>query len=89
MALTKEQKNSIKEKFAQSANDSGSVELQVALLTTDIKQLTEHCKVNHKDHSSRRGLLKKVCRRKRFLKYLMNKDVNKYRTIVQQLGLRK
>lgn len=87
--LTKEEKNVILAKFAQSEGDTGSVEVQVALLTNQINKLTEHMKANPKDYHSNRGLLKMVGRRKNFLNYLKKHDVNRYRKLVADLGLRK
>ena len=89
MALTKEQKAQIVKKYAKTEGDTGSAEVQIAILTEEIKELTEHLKVHKHDFHSRRGLLKKVGHRRSLLKYLMNKDVTRYREIVKQLGLRK
>ena len=89
MALTKEVKTNIVKKFAKSENDTGSVEVQVAILTQEINDLTEHLKVHKKDFHSRRGLLKKVGRRRSLLNYLAKKDITRYREIIKQLGLRK
>ena len=82
-------KNEIIEKFKVHATDTGSSEVQIALLTDRIKYLTEHFKVHKKDHHSRQGLLKLVGQRRSLLDYLKKKDVNKYRTMLQELGLRK
>ena len=87
--LTKEEKNVVMSKFAQSEGDTGSVEVQVALLTNQINKLTEHMKANPKDYHANRGLLKMVGRRKNFLNYLKKNDVNRYRKLVADLGLRK
>lgn len=87
--LTKEKKAELAEKFGRSANDTGSVEIQVALLTEQINRLTEHMKANKKDYSSNRGLLKMVGRRKKMMEYLKREDINRYRDLVQKLGLRK
>ena len=87
--LTKERKVEISEKYGQSKNDTGSPEVQVALLTERISYLTTHLQEKPKDHDSRRGLLKMVGQRRNFLNYLMKKDVERYRSIVKQLGLRK
>ena len=87
--LTKEEKNVVMSKYAQSEGDTGSVEVQVALLTNQINKLTEHMKANPKDYHSNRGLLKMVGRRKNFLNYLKKNDVNRYRKLVADLGLRK
>jgi len=89
MALTKETKEAIVKKYARSKNDTGSAEVQIAILTEEIKQLTEHLKEHKHDHHSRRGLLKKVGQRRNMLNYLAKKDVTRYREIVSKLGLRK
>lgn len=75
--------------FARTPGDTGSPEVQVALLTARINSLTDHFKVNKKDHHSRRGLLKMVSRRRKLLDYLKGKDVAAYRTLIDRLGLRK
>ena len=87
--LTKEKKAELTESFGRKANDTGSVEVQVALLTEKINRLTEHMKANKKDHTSNRGLLKMVGRRKKLMEYLKRTDINRYRELVQRLGLRK
>jgi small subunit ribosomal protein S15 len=89
MALSKEVKEQIVKKYAKSENDTGSAEIQIAILTEEIKVLTEHLKEHKHDFHSRRGLLKKVGQRRSLLNYLLNKDVLRYRDIVQSLGLRK
>lgn len=89
MALSKEVKDSIVKKYARSANDTGSAEVQIAILTEEIKTLTEHMKEHSHDHHSKRGLLKKVGQRRSLLNYLAKKDINRYREIVKSLGLRK
>ena len=89
MALTKEVKENIVKKYAKNANDTGSAEVQIAILTEEIKELTEHLKVHIHDYHSRRGLLKKVGQRRSLLNYLLRKDVTRYREIVKSLGLRK
>jgi small subunit ribosomal protein S15 len=89
MALTKETKEAIVKKYAKSKNDTGSAEVQIAILTEEIKALTEHLKEHKHDHHSRRGLLKKVGQRRSMLNYLAKKDVTRYRAVVEQLGLRK
>ena len=89
MALLKEDKAAIIKEFAKSKNDTGSVEVQVAILTEEINNLTEHLKEHQKDFHSRRGLLKKVGRRRSLLNYLAKKDITRYREIIQKLGLRK
>lgn len=76
------------EKFKQSERDTGSVQVQVALLTDRINHLTEHLKKNNNDNHSRRGLLQMVGKRKGFLLYLKKKDINEYRKLIEQLGLR-
>ena len=87
--LLKEEKKQIIETYAIHEGDTGSPEVQIAVLTTRINQLTEHLKVNAKDHHSRRGLLKMVGHRRNLLGYLQKKDINRYRAIVEKLGLRK
>ena len=89
MALTKEAKQEIIKNFAKSEKDTGSAEVQIAILTEEIKELTEHLKTHIHDYHSRRGLLKKVGKRRSLLKYLMKKDVTRYREVVKSLGLRK
>ena len=89
MALTKETKQDIIKKYARSEKDTGSCEVQIAILTEEIKELTEHLKVHVHDHHSRRGLLKKVGQRRNLLNYLAKKDIQRYREIVSKLGLRK
>ena len=84
--ITADQK---KEKYARTAGDTGSPEVQVALLTARINDLNEHFKVHPKDHHSRRGLLKMVGQRRNLLAYLKSKDIERYRTLIEQLGLRK
>ncbi|MGM0533591.1 MAG: 30S ribosomal protein S15 [Campylobacterota bacterium] len=88
MALDSAKKNEIIAKYGRGENDTGSPEVQVALLTERIKELTQHLKSNKQDHSSRLGLLKLVGKRKRFLKYLRKSDFNKFTSIVNQLGIR-
>ena len=87
--LTKEQKQEIIAKYGRSEGDTGSPEVQVALLTKRINELTEHLKINKKDHHSRRGLLKMVGQRRRLLAYLKNIDIERYRSLIERLGLRK
>jgi small subunit ribosomal protein S15 len=87
--LTKERKSGIIQDFSSSDSDTGSPEVQIAILTTRINELTEHLKTHRKDHSSRRGLLKMVGTRSSLLKYIRNKDVERYRKIISRLGLRK
>ena len=89
MALNKKEKESLIEKFQINGNDSGSIEVQIALLTTHIRELTDHCQKHAKDFSAKRGVLKMVCRRRRFLSYIMKNDADKYKNLIKQLGLRK
>ena len=89
MALTKEAKAEIIKKYAKSEQDTGSSEVQIAILTEEIKTLTEHLKQHPHDFHSRRGLLKKVGKRRSLLNYLIKTDVTRYREIVKSLGLRK
>ncbi len=87
--LTKEQKEAIISEYGRGTNDTGSPEVQIALLTTRINELTEHLKEHKKDHHSRRGLLKMVGQRRRLLAYLKNIDIERYRKLIEKLGLRK
>jgi len=87
--LTKDKKNEIIKDFEVHEGDTGSPEVQIALLTKRINELTEHLKVHRKDHASRRGLLKMVGTRSALLKYVSKKDVKRYREIISRLGLRK
>jgi len=87
--LSKEAKQEIIKQYARDGKDTGSVEVQVAVLTAKINRLTEHMKDHPKDFHSNRGLLMMVGKRKKFLSYLMKKDVNRYRELVKSLGLRK
>ena len=89
MALTKDEKATIVKKYARGTNDTGSAEVQIAILTEEIKNLTEHLKEHKHDFHSRRGLLKKVGKRRSLLNYLVKTDVTRYREIVKSLGLRK
>ena len=89
MALTTEQKQDIVQQFATGEGDTGSPEVQVALLTARIKYLTEHFKTHKKDHSSRRGLLKLVGQRRRLLKYMKSCDPARYQKTIKALGLRR
>ncbi len=89
MAQSAVKKTEIIEKFKVHSTDTGSSEVQIALLTDRIQYLTDHFKIHKKDHHSRQGLLKLVGQRRSLLDYLRKKDVNKYRTILQELGLRK
>ena len=87
--ISKEAKAQIIEKYKRDEKDTGSPEVQIALLTERINELTEHLKVHKKDNHSRRGLLKMVGKRRNLLNYLAKKDINRYREIVEKLGLRK
>ncbi len=87
--MTKEKKQEIINTYKRDEKDTGSPEVQIALLTERINELTEHLKVHQKDNHSRRGLLKMVGARRSLLKYLSDKDVQRYRDIVEKLGLRK
>ena len=89
MSMSKEKKQSIIAEYATSKGDTGSPEVQVALLTERIRDLTEHLKINKKDHHSRRGLLKMVGQRRGFLNYLKEKDIERYRALIAKLNLRK
>ncbi len=89
MALSKDAKQEIISKFGSNDKDSGSTEVQIALLTKRIIELTEHFKIHKKDHNSRRGLLKLVGQRRKLLKYLKRKNLESYRTLIKELGLRK
>jgi len=89
MALAMERKNEIIADFAIKDGDTGSTEVQVALLTTRINELSGHFKDHHKDHHSRRGLLKMVGRRRNLLKYLRGEHFGRYRTLIERLGLRR
>lgn len=89
MALSKEVKSQIVKKYAKSENDTGSAEVQIAILTEEINALTEHLKEHKHDFHSCRGLLKKVGQRRSLLQYLIKTDVTRYREIVKSLGLRK
>ncbi|MBQ7430538.1 MAG: 30S ribosomal protein S15 [Butyrivibrio sp.] len=87
--ISKEKKTEIINKFARTAGDTGSPEVQVAVLTERIKELNEHLQSNPKDHHSRRGLLKMVGQRRALLAYLKEKDIERYRKLIADLGLRK
>ena len=86
--IQKEKKQAVIAEFRTHESDTGSPEVQVAVLTERIRELTEHLKVHKKDFHSRRGLLKMVGSRRRLLRYLMNKDFNSYRSLIERLGLR-
>ena len=87
--MTKDEKQAIIEAYAVHEGDTGSPEVQIAILTSRINTLTEHLKVNKKDHHSRRGLLKMVGHRRNLLNYLQRKDIERYREIIKKLGIRK
>jgi len=89
MALTKDEKSKLIKKFARDEKDTGSPEVQIAILTEEINKLTEHLKNNKQDKHSKRGLLIKVGKRRSLLNYLLENDVKRYREIVKGLGLRK
>lgn len=89
MPLTKERRNEIVSEFGAGPADTGRTEVQIALLTERITQLTEHFKIHKKDHNSRRGLLQLVGQRRRLLDYLARNDLEKYRALIQKLGIRK
>lgn len=89
MTLTRERKREIVERFGKGPDDTGSAEVQIALLTQRINDLTDHLRANAKDHHSRRGLLMLVGRRRRFLNYLQRKDLEGYRGLIRELGLRR
>ncbi len=89
MPLTKEKTADIVKQFGKDEKNTGSTEAQIALLTARINELNDHFKVNPKDHHSRRGLLKMVGKRRRLLDYLKDKDIEKYRALIQDLGIRR
>lgn len=89
MALTKEKKAELVKKFGANESDTGSIEVQIAILTEEINTLTDHFKEHKKDHHSKRGLLRKVGQRRSLLNYLVKNDVTRYRKVVKELGLRK
>ena len=89
MTLTADRKRELTEKFGKSVEDTGSTEVQIAMLTERINALTQHLRAHGKDHHSRRGLLMLVGRRRRFLNYLQRSDLERYRALVRELGLRK
>ena len=89
MSLTQEKKQELVERFGRSENDTGSAEVQIALLTERINGLTDHLRTHKKDHHSRRGLLMLVGQRRRLLRYLQNTDLDRYRQVVADLGLRR
>lgn len=87
--ITKEKKTAIIEEYGRTPGDTGSPEVQVAILTARIRELTEHLKANPKDHHSRRGLLKMVGKRRRLLAYIQKNDLEGYRSLIARLGIRK
>jgi len=87
--LSKDQKAAIAAKYGRGSNDTGSAEVQIAVLTASINQLTDHLKIHKKDHHSRRGLLLQVGQRRRLLNYLQAKDIERYRSLISDLGLRR
>lgn len=87
--LTNEQKLEMVKKFGKDEKDTGAPEVQVALLTQRIKDLTEHVKIHKKDHHTRRGLLKLVGQRSRLLRYIQKQDYNNYKSLIKELGIRK
>jgi small subunit ribosomal protein S15 len=89
MSLTQEKKAELTEKFGDTPQDTGKTEVQIAQLTERINQLTDHLRLHKKDHHSRRGLLMLVGQRRRFLRYLERSDLERYRSLVKELGLRK
>jgi small subunit ribosomal protein S15 len=89
MSLSAEQKDQIVKDYAQATGDTGSPEVQVALLSARINDLSEHFKAHIHDHHSRQGLLRMVSRRRKLLDYLKNKDLNRYRDLISRLGLRR
>ena len=89
MSLTRDKKSMIVDAYRTHTTDTGSPEVQIAILSEKISYLTDHFKTHAKDHHSRRGLLKMVGKRRRLLDYLKAKDVNRYRTVVERLGMRK
>ena len=89
MTLTADAKREIVTKHGRDERDTGSAEVQIALLTARINELTEHLRGHRKDHHSRRGLLMLVGKRRRLLKYLQRRDIDRYRALIQELGLRR
>jgi small subunit ribosomal protein S15 len=89
MTVTQERKQELTTKFGDSPTDTGKTEVQVAVLTERINELTDHLRIHSKDHHSRRGLLMLVGRRRRFLNYLQRSDLERYRTLIRELGLRR
>lgn len=89
MSITKDEKKEIIQKYGKGDNDSGRAEVQIALLTKRINQLTGHFSEHTKDHASRRGLMKMVGKRRRLLDYLIDRDIERYRAIIKDLNIRK
>jgi small subunit ribosomal protein S15 len=89
LSITKADKQNVIEKFRIHESDTGSAEIQIAILTTRINRLNEHLKLNKTDHTSRRGLVMMVGKRKRLIEYLKNRDLLKYKKLIKKLGLRK
>ncbi len=89
MALSKEKKAELVKKYGKNENDTGAIEVQIAILTEEINSLIDHFKEHPQDHHSKRGLLQKVGKRRNLLNYLIKNDVTRYRAIVKELGLRK
>jgi small subunit ribosomal protein S15 len=87
--ITKERKAELIEQFGKTGSDTGTPEVQIAIFSNRISELTEHLKTHPKDHSTRRGLLKLVGKRRRLLNYLMASDISRYRSIIAELGIRK
>jgi small subunit ribosomal protein S15 len=87
--MDKETKAGVIKEFARSDNDVGSADVQIAVLTTRIRELTDHLRANRKDHSSRRGLIALVNRRRRLLRYVRGKDVSRYSDLIKRLGIRR
>lgn len=89
MSLTKEEKEALIKKFGKNEHDSGRAEVQIAIITTRINQLTSHFEAHKKDHAGRRGLLMLVGKRRRLLDYLASREIERYRTIIKELNIRK
>ncbi|GAA2978727.1 30S ribosomal protein S15 [Lentilactobacillus parakefiri] len=89
MAITQTKKNEIINKFARHEGDTGSAEVQIAVLTADINELNDHMRTHRKDYHSQRGLMKKIGHRRNLLAYLRDKDVTRYRQLIKDLGLRR
>ncbi|MEM1270081.1 MAG: 30S ribosomal protein S15 [Bacteroidota bacterium] len=87
--ITKQRKQELIEQFGNGSGDTGRAEVQIAIFSERIRNLTEHLKVNPKDHASRRGLLQLVGKRRRLLNYLTDRDITRYRSIIKELGIRK